>query len=86
MAQGEQMSVEQWAGFIVSAISIAVAFVGAVRWLVKHYLSELKTNGGSSLKDQVNRLEERVDQIIMLLIESNSPKPRKKKTFQAKGE
>ena len=80
------MSVEQWAGFIVSAISIAVAFVGAVRWLVKHYLSELKTNGGSSLKDQVNRLEERVDQIIMLLIESNSPKPRKKKTFQAKGE
>jgi hypothetical protein len=80
------MSIEQWAGFIVSAISIAVAFVGAVRWLVKHYLSELKTNGGSSLKDQVNRLEERVDQIIMLLIESNSPKPRKKKTFQAKGE
>ena len=80
------MSIEQWAGFIVSAITIAVAFTGSVRWLVKHYLSELKTNGGSSLKDQVNRLEERVDQIIMLLIESNNPKPRKKKTFQAKGE
>lgn len=79
------MSIEQYAGLIVSAITIAVSFVGSVRWLVKHYLSELKTNGGTSLRDQVNRLEERVDQIIMLLIESNKPKPRKK-TFQTKGE
>lgn len=77
------MSIEQWAGFIVSAISIAVAFAGSVKWLVKHYLSELKPNGGSSLKDQVNRLEERMDQIMILLIQSNE-KP--KKTFKPKGE
>lgn len=70
------MSIEQWAGFIVSAITIAVAFVGSVKWLVKHYLSELKPNGGSSLKDQVNRLEERMDQIMILLIQSNN-KPKK---------
>ena len=78
------MSIEQYAGLIVSAITIAVAFVGAVRFLVKHYLSELKPNGGSSIKDQVNRLEARVDQIILLLIEED--KPKKKKTFQTKGE
>lgn len=78
------MSIEQWAGFIVSAITIAVAFAGSVRWLVKHYLSELKTNGGTSLRDQVNRLESRVDEIFMLLIEAN--KPKKKKTFVTKGE
>lgn len=77
------MSIEQWAGFIVSAISIAIAFAGSVKWLVKHYLSELKPNGGSSLKDQVNRLEERMDQIMILLIQSNE-KPRK--TFKPKGE
>jgi hypothetical protein len=77
------MSIEQWAGFIVSAISIAVAFAGSVKWLVKHYLSELKPNGGSSLKDQVNRLEERMDQIMILLIQTNE-KPRK--TFKPKGE
>jgi hypothetical protein len=77
------MSIEQWAGFIVSAISIAVAFAGSVKWLVKHYLSELKPNGGSSLKDQVNRLEERMDQIMILLIQTNE-KPRK--TFKSKGE
>jgi hypothetical protein len=78
------MSIEQWAGFIVSAITIAVAFAGGVKWLVKHYLSELKTNGGSSLKDQVNRLESRVDEIFFLLLETK-PKTRKK-TFVSKGE
>ena len=79
----KQMSIEQWAGFIVSAITIAVAFVGSVRWLVKHYLSELVPNSGKSMKDQITRLEERVDQIMLLLIQSNE-KPRK--TFKSKGE
>jgi len=78
------MSIEQYAGLIVSAITIAVAFAGSVRWLVKHYLSELKSNGGFSLRDQVNRLESRVDEIFFLLVESK-PKSRKK-TFVSKGE
>jgi hypothetical protein len=72
------MNIEQWAGFIVSAITIAVAFVGSVRWLVKHYLSELVPNSGKSLKDQVTRLEERIDQIMLILVESNRPRARKK--------
>ena len=72
------MSIEQWAGFIVSAISIVIAFVGAVRWLVKHYLSELVPNSGKSMKDQITRLEGRVDEIMLLLIESNKPKRIKK--------
>jgi hypothetical protein len=78
------MSIEQWAGFIVSAITIAVAFAGSVRWLVKHYLYELKPNASSSLKDQVTRLESRVDEIFFLLLETK-PKTRKK-TFVSKGE
>ena len=72
------MNIEQYAGLIVSAITIAVAFVGAVRFLVKHYLSELRPNGGSSIKDQVNRLEARVDEIFILLVEASKPKTRKK--------
>ncbi len=72
------MSIEQWAGFIVSAITIAVAYIGSIRWLVKHYLSELKPNSSKSLKDQVTRLEERVDQIMFFLVESSKPKTRKK--------
>lgn len=56
------MSAVDWAALIVSVISIAGSFAYGVRWLVKHYLSELKPNSGSSLKDQINRLEERVNE------------------------
>jgi hypothetical protein len=53
---------------LVTGIVTALAGVSAlVHFLVKHYLSELKPNGGSSIKDQVNRLEVRVDTIIEML-------------------
>ena len=63
------MTVANWASLIVAMIAIVAGFAGAVRWLVKHYLYELRPNGGGSVKDQVNRLEERVDQIYVLLCE-----------------
>ena len=63
------MSPTDYATIAVAVMTILGGFVGAVRWLVKHYLSELKNNGGSSVKDQVERLETRVDQIYLLLCE-----------------
>jgi hypothetical protein len=63
------MSTQEWAGLAVAVATIVASFAGSVRWLVKHYLEELKPNGGSSVKDQVNRLETRVDQIYLLLCE-----------------
>jgi hypothetical protein len=63
------MSTQEWAGLAVAVATIVASFAGSVRWLVKHYLDELKPNGGSSVKDQVNRLEARVDQIYLLLCE-----------------
>jgi hypothetical protein len=66
------MTVANWASLVIAMIAIVTAFAGAVRWLVKHYLYELKPNGGGSVKDQVNRLEERVDQIYLLLCEKDS--------------
>jgi hypothetical protein len=50
-----------WAGLAVAIVTLVTAFAGLVRWLVKHYLVELKPNGGSSLKDKVNALEQKVD-------------------------
>jgi len=61
------MSPQDLAALAVAVVTVISAFVASVRWLVKHYLSELKTNGGSSLRDQVNRLETRVDTIIQML-------------------
>jgi hypothetical protein len=63
------MTATEWAGFAVALMTLAAGFAGLTRWLVKHYLYELKPNGGGSVKDQVNRLEERVDQIYILLCE-----------------
>jgi hypothetical protein len=61
----------QWAALIVSIISIATAFLAIIRWVVKHYLYELRPNGGSSLKDQVNRLEQKVDTLYHILIKQH---------------
>jgi hypothetical protein len=58
-----------WAALAVSVATIVGAFTAAVRWLVKHYLSELRPNSGSSLRDSVDRLEERVDRIYEMLCE-----------------
>jgi hypothetical protein len=65
------MTAMQWAAFAVSMMTLTAGFAGFVKWLVKHYLSELKPNGGGSVKDQVSRLETRVDQIYTILCEKD---------------
>jgi len=61
------MTAANWAGLIVSIIAVISAFAGSVRWLVKHYLYELKHNSGSSLKDSVIRLEEKVEILYQIM-------------------
>jgi hypothetical protein len=64
------MTAQDWLGTILTALSILALVAGGVKWLVKHYLSELRPNGGSSVKDQVNRLEVKVDKLYDILIEN----------------
>jgi hypothetical protein len=63
------MTLQDWAAFALSIASLVGAFAVMIRWMVKHYLNELKPNGGGSVKDQVNRLEQRVDDIYRMLCE-----------------
>ena len=63
------MTPANWAGLIVSIIAIVSAFAATVRWLVKHYLYELKPNSGSSLKDSVIRLEEKVEILYQMMLQ-----------------
>jgi hypothetical protein len=63
------MTVEDWARLILTTLSILAIVGGGIRWLVKHYLNELKPNSGSSLKDSVDRLEKKTDQLFDLLLE-----------------
>lgn len=68
------MSVTDWAGLILTILSIVAITVGGIRWFVtaelrvlstelKEDLSELKPNHGSSMKDQVSRLEEKTNRL-----------------------
>jgi hypothetical protein len=63
------MNATDWAALIVSIIAIVGAFAGVVRWLVKHYLYELKPNSGTSLKDSVTRLEDKVEILYQILLQ-----------------
>jgi hypothetical protein len=73
------MSAAEWAGFAVAVMTLLAGFTAAIRWLVQHYLAELKPNGGGSMRDAVNinterldRVEQRVDQIYLILCERDS--------------
>jgi hypothetical protein len=61
------MSVQDYAAGAVAVITVLGGVAAYVQFMIKHYLTELKPNGGSSIKDQVNRLEARVDTIIDML-------------------
>ena len=60
---------------IATYFAVAIPTGGFVTWVLRHYLSELKPNGGESIKDKVNeldkkvtRLESRIDEIYSMLI------------------
>jgi hypothetical protein len=55
------MTIQDWASLIVAILTIVSSIAFAIKWLVRHYLSELKPNSGSSMKDQISRLETAVD-------------------------
>ncbi len=70
------MTIEQWVGVAVGITTLVGAFAMSVRHLVKYYLAELKPNGGSSIKDKVrdidqkvDKLESRIDEIYRMLLD-----------------
>jgi hypothetical protein len=63
------MQAQDYATLAIAVTTIVGAFATAVRWLVKHYLAELKPNSGSSLKDSVIRLEEKVEILYQMMIQ-----------------
>jgi hypothetical protein len=63
------MTAQDWAALAVAISTLIGSFALMVRWLVNHYLSELKPdgNGGHNLEGRITRLETRIDQIYLLL-------------------
>jgi hypothetical protein len=63
------MQAQDYAAMAVAIMTILGGFTAAIRWLVKHYLNELKPNSGSSLKDSVIRLEEKVEILYQIMLQ-----------------
>jgi hypothetical protein len=61
------MTANEWVGIAVGVSAVSTSLLLGVRFLIKSYLNELKPNGGSSIKDQINRLESRVDELFSLM-------------------
>ena len=55
------MTIQDWASLLVAILTIVSSIAFGIKWLVKHYLVELKPNSGSSMKDQISRLELALD-------------------------
>jgi hypothetical protein len=68
------MTANEWVGIAVGVCAISTSLLVGLRFLIKSYLSELKPNSGSSIKDQISRLEtqslqlqQRVDDLFVLI-------------------
>lgn len=67
------MTTSEWTSIILTILSI-LAIVGVgVRWIIKKYVEdiiyEMKPNNGSSMKDQITRLESKTEKIFDLMVE-----------------
>ena len=61
------MTANEIIGLAVGASTLIATGLLVLRWVIKSYLQELRPNGGSSMKDQLNRLEARVDDLFILI-------------------
>jgi hypothetical protein len=65
------MSAVDIAAICAAITTVFTGFAVGLRFLVKGWLNELRPNGGSSIKDQINRLEGRVDDLFVILSRDN---------------
>ena len=63
------MTPAEWASFGAGVIAVLSGGLIGLRFLVKGWLNELRPNGGTSMKDQLTRLEKRVDDLFIAISE-----------------
>jgi len=75
------MTPTDWAGLTLTILGILGTVGVAMRWILKKYveeiMSELRPNSGSSMKDQITRLETKTDKLydaILIHLEDHANK------------
>ena len=61
------MTANEWVAIATGVCAITGSLFMGLRWVIKSYLAELKPNSGTSMKDQITRLEQRVDDLFVLI-------------------
>ena len=61
------MSIADWSTTISGVLAVTVAAGASIRWVIKHYLVELKPNSGSSMNDRLTRVEAKLEIIYDLI-------------------
>ena len=59
------MSIGEWTAVSGLVLALLTAIYSSMRFMVKSIMRELTPNGGNSLKDQVSRIEARLDQLLL---------------------
>ena len=67
------------AAFFAGIGGVLTAFYAFNKWIITKFLSELKPNGGGSMRDKVDinterltRVEQRVDQIYLMIAQKEN--------------
>lgn len=63
------MTLSDYVAVVVGILSVTASVLAALKWLIKHYLAELKPNGGGSMNDRLARVEAQIDQIYQTLLQ-----------------
>jgi hypothetical protein len=50
------VSISDWAALTSTILGVGGVTILGIKWTIKHYLNELKPNGGSSMRDAVNKI------------------------------
>lgn len=61
------MTAQDWVAIATGVCTVTGSLFMGLRWVIKSYLAELKPNSGTSMKDQITRLEQRVDDLFVLM-------------------
>jgi len=61
------MTAQDWVAIATGVCATTGSLFMGLRWVIKSYLAELKPNSGTSMKDQITRLEQRVDDLFVLI-------------------
>ena len=61
------MSVGEWTAVVGLVLAVLAAIYSSMKVIVKSIMLELSPNSGHSMKDQVSRIEARLDQLILEL-------------------